>query len=217
MYIVYCSRLIYPEKHHSCFHRTEAQTHCLAAVCLSLQSKPSFGIPHTLPSTNILCFSKVRFTPLHFYERPTLAPVFANGKQSEEYFCFYQPPPLKGEKWKQSSHLLCRSILYPEQQERPCQAPSPGTTPMISAPSHQNCELCLRASVFYLDLFCASLSEMCPKVTASFLYAVSAYNRFHRKSLVWRSGRNLYFHWSQLYHHSEAKSPSLLVLLLPAA
>ena len=98
MYIVYCSRLIYPEKHHSCFHRTEAQTHCLAAVCLSLQSKPSFGIPHTLPSTNILCFSKVRFTPLHFYERPTLAPVFANGKQSEEYFCFYQPPPLKGEK-----------------------------------------------------------------------------------------------------------------------
>lgn len=69
-------------------------------------------------------------------------------------------------------------------------------------------ELCLRASIFYLDLFCVSLREMCPKVTASFLYAISAYNRFHRKSLVWGSGWNLYFHWSQLYHHSEAQSPS---------
>ena len=208
MYIVYCSRLIYSWKHHSHSHRTEAQTHCLAAVCLSLQSKPSFGISHTLPSTNILCFSKVCFTPLHFYERPTLVPVFTNGKQSEEYFCFPQPPPLKGEKWKQSSHLFCRSILYSEQQEWPCQAPSPGTTPRISASSHHSSELCLRASVLYLDLFYASLSDMCLKVTVSFLYDISAYKTFHRKSLVWGSGENLYFHWSQLYHHSEAQSPS---------
>ena len=31
-----------------------------------------------------------KFTPLRFYERPTLVPVFANRKKSEEDFHFYE-------------------------------------------------------------------------------------------------------------------------------
>ena len=33
--------------------------------------------------------SKVCFTPLHFYKRPTLVPVFFNWKKSKEDFCFF--------------------------------------------------------------------------------------------------------------------------------
>ena len=40
--------------------------------------------------TAIPHFSKARFTPLHFYKRPTLVPVFANRKKSKEDFQFYE-------------------------------------------------------------------------------------------------------------------------------
>ena len=39
--------------------------------------------------TGFPCYPKVRFTPLCFYERPTLVPVFANPGKSAEDFCFY--------------------------------------------------------------------------------------------------------------------------------
>ena len=39
--------------------------------------------------TGILHFLKVRFTSLHFHERPTLVPVLGNRKNSEEDFQFY--------------------------------------------------------------------------------------------------------------------------------
>ena len=46
--------------------------------------------------------------------------------------------------------------------------------------------------MLYLDLFCAFVSRMCPKVIVSLLYAISAYERFHRNTLLSDSGGNLY-------------------------
>ena len=61
----------------------------------------------------------------------------------------------------------------------------------ISASSCRSLELCLRASVLYLDLFCASVSKICPKVIASSLYTISAYERFHGNTLLSDSRGNL--------------------------
>lgn len=60
-----------------------------------------------------------------------------------------------------------------EKSRQPPQAPSPGTTSSISAWSHHGFQLCLRASVLYLELLCAAIS----KVTASLLYSISFYER----------------------------------------
>ena len=57
-------------------------------------------------------------------------------------------------------------------------------------PSCHSFELCLWASVIYLDLFCASVSKMCLKVTDASLYAILAYEQFHRNALISDSGRN---------------------------
>lgn len=40
--------------------------------------------------TNISHFSKVHITPLHFYKRSTLVPVFVNWKKPKEDFHFYK-------------------------------------------------------------------------------------------------------------------------------
>ena len=42
--------------------------------------------------------------------------------------------------------------------------------------------------MLYLGLFCASVSKMCPKVTAALLYAIIAYKSFHRRDLLSESG-----------------------------
>ena len=83
---------------------------------------------------------------------------------------------------------------HPKQQESHCQTPFLGTAGSISASSHHSFEMCLWASVLFLDLFCASVSRMCPKVTASSLCIFSAFERFHRNALLLDSGGNLYFH-----------------------
>ena len=51
----------------------------------------------------------------------------------------------------------------------------------------------LWASVLYLNLLCASISKMQPKIFASLLYAISAHRRSCRKALLSENRGNLYF------------------------
>lgn len=57
--------------------------------------------------------------------------------------------------------------------------------------------------MLYLDLLCASVSKMCPKVIASSLYAISAYESFHRTALLSDSRGNLYLEHYQVLNKYE--------------
>ena len=46
--------------------------------------------------------------------------------------------------------------------------------------------------MLYLDLFCAFVSKMCPKVISSLLYSILAYESSPRNALLSDSGGNLY-------------------------
>ena len=74
------------------------------------------------------------------------------------------------------------------------QAPSLGTILGISASSPHSFELCLWASVLYLSVFYASDGKICPKIITSSLYATLAYKKFHRNTLLFDNGGNLYIH-----------------------
>ena len=58
-------------------HCTESQNIQVLATVLS--RPPRYRYPPLF---------KVHYTPLYFYKRPTLAPVFAKGKKSKEDFHF---------------------------------------------------------------------------------------------------------------------------------
>lgn len=110
--------------------------------------------------TGIPCFSKVHFPPIRFYKRPTSVPVFTTQKKSKEDFCFYK------EKAKSKNSIVCLAVgfagrAHPKQRTRVApQHPSLGT--VLSIKTHF--ELCLWATVLYLNLFRASVSKTCPKV-----------------------------------------------------
>lgn len=81
--------------------------------------------------------------PICFYERPTLIPVFANRKKSEEGFHFYE------KRWKAKiAFSVCfaatcyRDSAHLKWGEWHHQAPSPGTILSISVSSHHSFELC---------------------------------------------------------------------------
>ena len=120
--------------------------------------------------TGVPHFSKVHFTSLCFHERPVSVPILANQKKSEENFC--------GESG--STKLLPRKLQSASQ-----------------ASSHYSFELWLWASGLYLDLFCASVSKMCPKVIASLLSAILAYKKLHRNALLLDVGKPIFEFWSR--------------------
>ena len=150
---------------------------------------------NSLSMSCIPCFSKVCFTALCFYERSTLVPVFANWKKSKEDIHFHGK-----KRWKVELALsVCfaassyRGSTHPELEDWHHQAPSLETILSILASSRHSFQLCLWASVLYLDLFCTSVSKMCSKVIVFSLYAVLAYESFHRNALLSNSRGTLYW------------------------
>lgn len=118
-------------------------------------------IHNTNTCTSINHFMKVHFMTLHFYKRPTV-------RNSKRIFNF-----MKKKKKDENSilHLFVashyRGSVYPKQQEWHSSLLPPATTLSISASGHQFWT-CLWASELYLDLYCASVSKVCPKVTYFF-------------------------------------------------
>lgn len=129
-------------------------------------------------NTGIPRFLKVHFTPLSFYERLTLGPMFSIWEiKSKKAFRVHSA----------ASHY--RGSTDPEQAEWPWQAPSPEIILRTLASGCFSSELCLYAFVLYFDLFCASLNKIFPEVTASSLEASLTYKRFHRNPLTGQWGK----------------------------
>lgn len=61
-----------------------------------------------------------------------------------------------------------------------------------SASEHPNTIALSLRIWLYLDLFCISVSKLCPKVTGSSFYTILAYKKFHTNILLSDSGRNLF-------------------------
>lgn len=137
----------------------------------------------------IPCFPKAHIMPLCFYWRPTLARVSDNRKKSEEDFCFS-----KNRRKVQTAFSTGFAASHPATQAALTLSTQRGTTKLLSgshsASGHHSFNLCLGASAFDPNLFCALISKMCFN-NASLLYATWAYKSFHRKALFLHSGRNL--------------------------
>ena len=92
--------------------------------------------------------------------------------------------------------MFCNQALieaaHPKQWEWPRQAPSPG--PTLGSISASRSHKLWTLSVSICDLFCASVSKVCPEVIASSLYTFSAYESFHRNVLLRCSEGNQYFY-----------------------
>lgn len=131
-----------------------------------------------------------KFTPICFYKRPILLPVFSNCKKSKEDFS-----PLQTKVRSKNSVQRVSPAAVTEAARtwapRPAAKPLPQET--HAGPQHQAAIAlsCVRASVLRLSLSCASVSKTCPEVIASSLSAISAC-RIHGKALLSESGGKLH-------------------------
>lgn len=102
-----------------------------------------------------------KFTLCHFALWETyVSTCFADKKKSKEDFCFYEK---KAKNEKSFQHLFCRELLQRHHAPRAARVALPsslsGNYTSISASSCHSSELCLRASVFYLNLLCIFLEK----------------------------------------------------------
>ena len=153
--------------------------------------------------------------PLGFCEGPTLVPGFTDGRKSEEEFCFCE----EGHTQKERVQCFAVSGCGDSRHQAGRVAP-PSAFPGNCTRYQQRAlgfEQYLGAFVLYLNLFCASVNKMCPKISekpkggyfggvrehsknfryklmviASSLYAISAYDRYHRHTVLLDNGGNLY-------------------------
>lgn len=141
-----------------------------------------------------------------------LAPVFANQKNFKEDFALMK----KGKSKNRTEHVFCSELLETwcttEQQEWPCQAPSPRAALSTWATNHRSFGLCehlwfiwigfvyplatwgLRHQTTLRDwvLECPQIFPYKLIIIASSVYAISAHKRFHRCTLILGSRSNLY-------------------------
>ena len=136
-----------------------------------------------------ICFSKVYFTSLCFFKRPTLVPDLLT-ERNPEGFHFCNNNNKKEWKVKIVSRVCFAGSLYALGPEWDHQALYQETRLGASTSRHHNFELCQWTSVIYLDLFCKSISKICPK-NCSLHYAILAYERLQRNALPLDSGGNL--------------------------
>ena len=110
-----------------------------------------------------------------------------------------------------------RGITLPKQGNWPHHAPSLGATPHISASSCHSPEPCLGSPVLHLGPFIlASTSRMCPRVPASLLYTVLAYERRPRNALLSDGGESWTRHcrWDLLFPSSTHSLGKVTILFL---
>lgn len=107
------------------------------------------------------CFSKVHFTSLWFYRRPTLAIfVFAIQKKSKKYFCFHR------KRWKAKTALsscceqaVIEAVCIPGQQEWPHQAPS--WEPHSVSASSAIALSCVCQHLYFISIYIVHLLVKC--------------------------------------------------------
>ena len=109
-------------------------------------------------------------------------------------------------KSKNSSPCLFCSVCFTEAVGTPSSESGPAQLlprELYSTPQHQAAIVlsCVCEHLSHLNLFCASISNICPKVTASLLYAISAYERFHRNTLLSGSRGKLYNEIAMKWNH----------------
>ena len=124
-----------------------------------------------------------------------ISTIFANQKKSKKNFCFNNN---NNKKAKSENSIQCLFCSEPLKRQRALwaarvapQAPSQGNS---AAPQHRAARAltCVCEYPLYLNLFCAFIKKLCPKVIAFSLYTILAYKMFHRNALLSDSGENLY-------------------------